>query len=627
MGIGIGVAVGVVILAFSAVYCCCGKEKLLAKFGNKKKKDKGKGRAVSPGQAEEKRLRGGGVGGGGGGWGGGGGGVRDQLAPILSVQEYERLQMEGYRTPEGQQGLGIRSSGMDSPFLSQQRAMGGGFGTGSRYSPAMSARQFSKPDSYSEVYMATPAGGSQHSLSTPTSMSFLTHHDPTLSSPYRSSDLIHHYEQAQPHTKKVYTATNLPRQANTYARSSLESRRTSNDHSPHTRTRSFQTPVAHAAAPRQPRWASFSGVGDEDGTGLGRPPVAMEAESESVVMSSVCGREGVGASLQPTAIGLHHGMLEQEQEGCKGKQFSGGDRDAAGSRGSSKMLDSIRYYNGLPSTSTTGGDSESHYPSDIIELAPVYTLAGFVPVPAASTSTALQPSSRSNTPLGQPQPATFRPFPHSADSPVYFHVPSEPALILGAERRPSSVTLTIMPPTSSSRPNTTTTNAASTPGTNGIGVGPGQERISIDSANWPRSFHASHSRGGSVTPSADASVRTLRRQVSQFAMEQVTSGVPSPLESLIRAHLPRGGTYDESGDIESSLPEPPTHPRRLAVQEWIQSSPSAWGDPERSSVAGGGTDLEFAEAEEGQEGKGGWRMSETLVEGDSVSHVEAKRRF
>ena len=631
MGIGIGVAVGVAILAFSAVYCCCGKKKLMAKFRRKKNKDKGKGRAVPPGRAEEGGLH--------SGDGRGGVGVRDQLVTVSPIQEHEGLGVGRYHTPGGQ-GLGICFSGADSPLLSQQPKMGDEFGTGLRYSPAMSAGQFSKSDSYSEAYIPNPPAGSQQSVSTLTPNSpFLAHHNPpitTLSGSRRSSDQMHHYEQTQLPIKRPYTITNPPRQINTYSRASLETARISNNYSPYTRTTTPQAPVIRVVTPRQPRWTSFSGTGDGDGTGLGRPPVAMDEESESMIMSSVCGHERGIASSQSMDMGVPH-----KQEEWEGEQFLDRDRNAAASsvsRGSSKMLDPIRYYNGVPSaftTGTTSGDDDSHYPSDITELAPVYTLAGFVSMPASPTSTARQGSSRSNTPLGQPQPASrkhsaaFCPFSYSADSPVQFHVPSEPALIPGAERRPSSVTLTVVTP--STMPHT---DSNTTPGTNGMNVGPRQGRISVDGASWASSLHPSNPRGGSATPSIDLSVRTLRRQASQSATEQVRTGTPSPLEGLIRAHLPRGSIYEENYDFESSPPsQSKAHPKRLAVQEWIQSSPSAWGDPESLSVAGGGAELEFGGAEEeggadekggrqrGRQGVGGWRVAETLVEGDSVSQV------
>jgi len=590
MGIGIGVAVGAAIIAFSAVYCCCGKEKLLAKFGKKKKrKDKGKGRAIPPGQSEEDGLRGGGGG---------------RTVNASTVQEHEGLGMERYRTPEGQQGLGICFSGVDSPMLSQQQTVGAGLG----YSPAMSAGQISKSGTYSEAYISTPTVGFQQRVSMPTS----------------NAPLLGHH--------------NSP-----YSRTSLETTRMSNNHSPYPRAMSPQTQVIRATTSRQPRWTSFNGTGEGDGTGLGRPPVATGEEPESVVMSSVCENERGIASSQAR---VPHGMIEKERGEWESERFSDRDRDAAASgasRGSSKMLDPVRYYNGVPSaftTSTPSGDGGSHYPSDITELAPIYTLAGFVPMPASSPSIARQGSSRSNTPLSQPQAAsrkqsaTFRPFSYRADSPVHFHAPSEPALIPGAERRPSSVTLTLVPPFTKSYPNIPASNTTTTAGTNGMGMGPGQGRISVDSASWSSSPHPSNSRGGSAAPSIEPgpSARTLRGQGGHLATEQVTAGVPSPLDGLIRAHIPRGSTYDEGYDAESlSLPQ---SPKRRAVQEWIQSSPSAWGDPEIGSVACGGTEMEFggAEEEEGgeQEGKLGvrsWRAAETLVEGDSVSRVGAKGNF
>ncbi|KAF8441267.1 hypothetical protein BGX38DRAFT_817073 [Terfezia claveryi] len=436
LGIGIGVAVGFAILAFGAVYCCCGKEKLLAKFG-KKKKDKGKARVVSSGQAEE-----------------------------------------GLRTPEGQKGLGISFSGVSSPLLSQQPTASGGLG----YSPAMSSGQFSKPGP--------------------------------------------------------------------------------------------------------------------------------------------------------------HDVIEKERGEGERERFSGGDRVAAASdvsRGSSKMLDPIRFYNGAPSafnTSTHNGEDGSHYASDITEFAPVYTLAGFVPVPASPPSIARQGYFRSNTPLGQPQSAsrkqsaTFRPFSYPADSSVNFHASSEPALIPGAERRPSSVTLTLVPPFPRSYSNSPATNTTTTPRTNSMGMGPGR-RISVDSGSWSSSLHPIDSRGGSASPCIEPgpSARPLRGQGGQLATEQVTTGASSPLEGLIRTHLPSGITYDESNDVRS-LPLPQT-PKRWAVQEWIQSSPSAWEDPEMESVVSVGTEMEFGGAEEGGEqdgaiGVGGWRAAETLVESDSVSRVGLK---
>ncbi|RPB26578.1 hypothetical protein L211DRAFT_847205 [Terfezia boudieri ATCC MYA-4762] len=422
MGIGIGVAVGVAILAFGAVYCCCGKEKLLAKFGKKKKKDKGKGRVVSSGQAEE-----------------------------------------GLRTPEGKPEPGISFSGVSSPLLSQQPTASGGLG----YSPAMSSGQFSKP--------------------------------------------------------------------------------------------------------------------------------------------------------------VPQGVIEKERGEWGRERFSGGDREAAGgdaSQGSSKMLDPIRFYNGAPSAFTTssqsGGDG-SHHASDITEFAPIYTLAGFVPMSASPPSIVRQGFSRSNTPLGQrqsasrKQSATFRPFSYPADSSVNFHASSEPALIPGAERRPSSVTLTLVPPFTRSYSNSPATNTTTTPGTNDMGLGPGHRRISVDSGSWSSSLQPMDSRCGSTTPCIEPgpSARTLRGQGSQLATEQVATGIPSPLGGLIRSHLPSGSTYDESYDLRS-LPLPQT-PKRWAVQEWIQGAPSAWEDPELESVASGGTEMEFGGGEEEGEQEGeigsfnGWR--------------------